>query len=171
MNISQLLSSDYLPYYKNYIFLNKEVSLLQLLADGMLETVAFFEKLPIDIHEYRYDQEKWTPKEILLHLIDTERVFAYRALTFARNPGEVLSGFDQDIYVANSYANDKEMDVLIKEYIANRTSTLLLFKGMSENVLKNKGIASGGDLSVAAAGFIICGHELHHCNVIKERYL
>ncbi|MGJ8666123.1 MAG: DinB family protein [Patiriisocius sp.] len=171
MKPSQLQTTDYISYYKNYISLNREATLAELLADGMLATVTFFENIPAEKHEYRYREGKWTPKEILLHLIDTERVFAYRALAFARNQGETLPGFDQDMYVANSFANKSSMDYLIKEYVANRAATILLFKGMSETVLRQKGIANGGDLSVAAAGFIISGHEIHHCNVMKERYL
>lgn len=171
MKPSQLSATDYLPYYKTYVSLNDEAPLLQLLADGMEKIPAFFEGIPKDKQAYSYQVGKWTPKEVLLHIIDTERVFAYRALAFARNKGEVLPGFDQDVYVANSDANAFEFEVLISMYVATRTATIFVFKGLSDAVLRQKGIASGAALSVAAAGFIICGHETHHCNIIQERYL
>lgn len=170
MKRSQLKETDYLPYYKQYIDLVPDRPVVDVLEFGMLQTVHFFDGLSEDRHMHVYAEGKWTPKEILLHLIDTERVFAYRALTFARSENAILPGFDQDDFVANSKANSMAMEDLIKAYVANRTATLSLFKSFSEDELKCKGKASGADLSTAAAGFIMCGHETHHCNVIKAKY-
>jgi hypothetical protein len=171
MKRSQLQATDYLAYYKQYIDLTPDRTVTDVLEFGMLQTVHFFDELPGSKHDFAYAEEKWTPKEILLHLIDTERVFTYRALTFARSENSELPGFDQDAFVANSRANAATMEDLIKEYVANRTATIALFKSFSEDELLRKGVASGGPLSVAASGYIMCGHEVHHCNVLKALYL
>ena len=171
MKKEELQPTDYLPYYSQYIALADNADLLETLGDGMLYVKKLFEDLPVASYDYRYEEGKWTPKEILLHLIDTERVFAYRALTFARSQDAVLPGFDQDIFVLNSNASDRTMDSLLKEYIATRTATIYFYNSLNSEVMAKKGIASGGPLSVAAAGFIISGHEIHHCNILQERYL
>ena len=114
---------------------------------------------------------KWTPKEILLHVIDTERIFSYRALRISRSEKAELSGFDENSFAQNSNANNRSIEDLIDEYITVRTATISLFKSFPETIMKNTGIASGKPLSVVAAGYIICGHEIHHVNIIKERYL
>ena len=171
MKRSQLKETDFLPYYKQYIDLAPHNSLIEALEFGFEQTLDFFEKLPDDKQNYTYAEGKWTTKEILLHLIDTERVFAYRALTFARSENEILPGYDQDIFVANSRANSIDMSALINEYTTTRAATLALFRSFSKEELTRKGVASGASLSVAAAGFIIGGHEIHHCNVLRAKYL
>jgi hypothetical protein len=171
MKRSQLQGTDYSAYYKQYIDLTTDRAITDVLDFGMLQTVHFFDELPESKHGFAYAEGKWTPKEILLHLIDTERVFTYRALTFARSENSELPGFDQDAFVANSRANTATMEDLIKEYTANRIATIALFKSFSENELLRKGTANGGPLSVAAAGYIMCGHEVHHCNVLKVLYM
>ena len=137
----------------------------------MLETNNFFETIPDAKLEYRYAEGKWTPKEILLHLIDTERVFAYRALQFARAKDVVIKGFDQDEFAANSNANDRTIKNLLEEYRAVRTATVILFSSFSNNTLLQMGVASDSPLSVRASGFIISGHEKHHIAILNERYL
>ena len=171
MGTIQLSTTEFNEYYKRYIDLAIHLPLLQGLADGMLETHSFFEGLPSDKHEFRYAEGKWTPKEILLHLIDTERVFAYRALQFARAENVEIRGFDQDEFAANSNANLRTMEELLDEYIAVRTANIVLFTSFTEETMQRMGIASNSPLSVRAAGYIICGHEKHHIAVINERYL
>lgn len=171
MNVSHLSETEYNSYYKRYIDQASQLPLLQGLAEGLLETHHFFDSIPKNKQEYQYAEGKWTPKEILLHLIDTERVFAYRALQFARAENVVLQGFDQDEFAANSYANTRSMANLLEEYIAVRTSTVALFTSFASETLLRKGVASDSILSVRAAGFIICGHEMHHIQVLTERYL
>ncbi|RDK83483.1 DinB family protein [Marinirhabdus gelatinilytica] len=167
----QISETEYNSYYKRYVDRALHKPLLKGLAEGMLETHDFFEAIPDEKHEFRYAAEKWTPKEILLHLIDTERVFAYRALHFARASQVEIKGFDQDEFAQNSNANQHSMEKLLEEYIAVRTSTVLLFNSFSETTMLRMGVASDSPLSVRAAGFIINGHEKHHIAVIKERYL
>ncbi len=171
MLLSQLDASEYNPYFKNYIGLVPENDLLEVLAIGLANTNYFFENLPKEKLEYRYAEDKWTPKDILLHLIDCERVFCYRAMHFARTEQANLEGFDENVFALNANANRREIDDLLCEYVAVRTATILMFKGFSNVVLRRLGKANNNLLSVRAAGFIICGHEMHHCNIIKERYL
>jgi len=109
--------------------------------------------------------------EVLIHITDTERVFQYRALRFARKDKTPLPGFDQDAYVPFSMANTRSIDAVINEYKSVRQSTISLYETFDEAVLKQIGIASNADMSVGALGFIICGHQRHHRNILKERYL
>lgn len=171
MKVSQLQDTDYLAYYAQYIKLNNDNTLLDALHRGLEETSGFFNAIQLNKQDYRYAPEKWTPKEILMHIIDTERVFVYRALTFARSEGAVLPGFDQDVFVENTDLTHRNIASLIEEYQATRQATIHFYKGLTAIDLYKKGKASGGDLSVAAAAFIIAGHEKHHCNIIKEHYL
>lgn len=167
----QLNDTEYNPFYHNYIQLAGDEQLLEQLELGLDKTISFFENLPKEKWDYRYAEGKWTPKEVLLHLIDTERVFAYRALQFARALDCNLEGFDQDIFVENSNATFMDVKELLKDYKANRRATFRLFKSFSDQELEKKGTANNSNMSVRAAAFIICGHEKHHISIIKERYL
>ncbi len=165
------VGEEYAEYYGQYIRLANDVPLLDSLVRSMEDCHSFFESIPMDKQEFRYEEDKWTPKEILLHLIDTERVFANRALWFARSEKPELPGFDQDVFVSNSEANSRTMEDLLDEYMNVRKSTLHLFRSFSASKLLCTGIASGNQLSVRAAGYIIAGHDQHHLGIIAERYL
>ena len=171
MKISEIKSTEFHPYFKVYIDKVGDLDLFEALKIGAKETSLFFESIPESKLNYRYSEGKWTVKDILLHLVDTERVFCYRALSFARSKNSNLEGFDENIYVDNAQANSKFISELLAEYIAVRNATILLFKSFSDDDLKRMGKASDAVLSVRAAGFIICGHEIHHKQIIKERYL
>jgi len=171
MKRSALTSSQYNPYYKNYIDLVPDVSLDLALASGKSKIISFFNSLPESKLKYRYAKEKWTPKDILQHLIDSERVFAYRALYFSRFSRANLEGFDENVFAENTYANNRPLNDLLEEYEAVRNASLCLFKSFDEISLTRNGIANGSSMAVAAAGFVICGHEIHHCNIINQRYL
>jgi len=171
MTASEIQISEYNPFYKRYIDLVENIHLLDALAEGLGTTQSFFDSLPNEIWDYRYAEGKWTPKDILQHIIDTERVFAYRSLYFARNLNAELKGFDENVFADNAMANNRTVNELLQEHLAVRTSTICLFKSLNTIQLKQIGMANGSNMSVAAAGFIICGHEIHHCNIITERYL
>jgi hypothetical protein len=171
MHIEKISAKEYNLYYKGYIDLALEKPILKGLSEGVMEIHDFFEAIPETKQAYRYAEGKWTPKEILLHLIDTERVFAYRALQFARAKNVEVKGFDQDEFTANSQANKRTMNHLLEEYLAVRAASIVLFSTFSDETLQQMGIASNSPLSVRAAGFIICGHEKHHVKILKERYL
>ena len=171
MKPSELTTTEYFEYYKQYIDLVGDTPLIKALERGLMTTKEFFESIPETKQLYQYDDGKWTPKEILLHLIDTERVFCYRALYFARAEGSNVEGFNENIFGANCEANSRTLDDLLKEFFTVRTASICLFESFSEVVLKRGGMANNNVLSVRAAGFIICGHEIHHKKVIQERYL
>lgn len=166
-----ILDTEYGSYYAQYIVKVDTTEIIKALTDGLNDITTFFITIPEDKQEYRYAEGKWTPKEILLHLIDCERVFMYRAMQIARSKDVDLEGFDQDEFVANSEANTREMDSLIKEFIAVRTASILFLENCDNNTLIKMGKASSSPLSVRAAAYITRGHEMHHIQVIKEHYL
>ncbi len=171
MKVSDLNTNEYASYYSTYINRAAELELLEGLKRSGENTLAFIKTIPTDKHEYAYATDKWTIKELILHLIDTERVFVYRALRFARKDKTPLPGFDEGYYAANSNANEYSINTLLKTYGALRQSTLDLFENFTESMLLETGDASGTNMSVRALGFVIIGHEKHHCAVISERYL
>lgn len=171
MSKIQLMSDEYNPYYQPYIDEVSDLELLQVLEYNQDSLISFIKSIPEDKLHYRYADGKWTIKEIILHLIDTERVFAYRALCIARNDKSQLPGFDQDAFVVYSNANDRTIDSLLLEYQDVRKATLSLFATFDDKTLATKGTANNNVLSVRAAAFIIAGHEKHHLQIIKDRYL
>ena len=166
-NIERTEYSDYFEYYVN---LNPNNDLIQGLANQLEITQQFFKNLPSDKLEYQYEVGKWTPKDILQHIIDTERVFSYRALRFARFDNTSLPGYEEDDFAASANANSRTIDDLLTEYNVTRQSTIALFNTFSDLMLKSVGVASGANNSVRAIGYTIVGHEIHHINIIKERY-
>lgn len=171
MSTPYLESHEYNNYYSGYINQVTGGNIMESLEKGKTEILKFFESIPGEKWIYSYADGKWTIKEVVQHLLDTERVFAYRALCFSRKDDVELPGFDQDDYLRNSNANSRTKESLIEEYLSIRDASISLFKSFSEEMLLQIGIASNNPLSVRAAGYIIAGHEIHHCNVIKERYL
>jgi hypothetical protein len=120
---------------------------------------------------FRYAPGKWTIKEVLVHIIDDERIYTYRALRFARRDKTPLPGFEQDDYALSSGANERETDNIMKEYAAVRRATITLFNGLPDDALAREGTANNNKASVRALGYHIAGHELHHINIIREKYL
>jgi len=171
MKAADLQSNDYNPYYKTYIDKIGDAALLQAMEKQLHNFPKFIASIPDEKWHYAYDEGKWTIAEALLHILDTERIFQYRALRFARNDASHLPGFDQDLFVPNSKAASRSKASIIKEYEAVRQSSLALFSSFDEAALHNKGTASGSQMSVAALGFIILGHQRHHRDIIRERYL
>ncbi|MGB0789380.1 MAG: DinB family protein, partial [Marinirhabdus sp.] len=151
------INPDHIPaYYSGYINLAPDVDLLPALEKGHNETVLFFENLPPEKWSHTYAPEKWSPKQLLLHLIDAERVFAYRSLYFARANGANLQGFDQDEFVENSGANNRTPSSLISEYKHVRKSTISLFENLTPTGLLKAARANNVEISVAAMGFVVC---------------
>ena len=171
MKPTEINPSEYNSYYQKYIDLVDDVSLSEALEMGLHDTPSFFKNISQAKWHYRYAENKWTPKDILQHIIDTERVFAYRALYFSRADNANLEGFDENIFAQSANGNNKSINNLLEEYSAVRNASFHLFKNFNEIELKRTGIANNSVMSVAAAGFIICGHEIHHQNIINERYL
>jgi len=172
MPIARPVEGDFLPYAASYINLVPEgADPRETLRAIASEFHAVFDHLREDQAEKAYAEGKWTLKEMLQHQIDTERIFAYRAMRFARADGQDLLGFDQDSYVANSGANARSLASLLAEYDATRAATQALFDSFTEEQLDRRGTANGGPATVRALLFIVPGHELHHLNVLRERYL
>lgn len=163
---------EYAPYTIMYIGLLPDDGLvLKHLEDNLKATRDFILSLPEEKLGFRYAEGKWTIKEILVHLIDDERIYAYRALRFARNDKTELPGFEQDDYALHSGANERSLEDILKEFSSVRRATISLFEGFDSEALMRAGIADGKVMSVRAAAYHIAGHEMRHLNIIKERYL
>jgi uncharacterized damage-inducible protein DinB len=171
MRTSQLLSSEYSAFNATYIKAAGEVELLEELEICLHDFIRFVQNIPMDKFDYRYAEGKWSIKEIIQHIIDSERVFAYRALRISRNDTTPLPGFDENDFAQNTVANSRSIQDLLAEMSAVRHSNLLLFKSFSEEQLNRVGVASENSISVRAIGFILIGHQKYHQKIFEERYL
>ncbi|MGL2967599.1 DinB family protein [Flavobacterium sp. XGLA_31] len=172
MKPSQLQSDEFAGHFATYINqVSEEYSLTEELEISVHRFIKFVQNIPMDKFDYRYAEGKWTIKDIILHLIDAERIFAYRALRFARNDKTALPGFDENDYVEEANADKRSLQDLLTEFLIVRQATLALFKSLSEEELMRKGTASNNLISVRALGFTIIGHQNHHQRVYQERYL
>lgn len=164
-------SSEYDEFFNRYIDNVNTDDLLTALAASEEYIVNFMLSLKEQQLNYRYQPGKWTIKEMLVHMADTERIFAYRALRFARNDKTDLPGFDENTYAEESKAGARPITSILAEYAAARQATIELYKGFDDEMLGRTGTASGRSVSVRTLGFAILGHEIHHLNIIKQRYL
>jgi len=167
-------SGEYPPYAIMYMkLLPTDGLILRHLWDNFLMMKELICSLPEEKLYHRYAPGKWSIKETLVHIVDDERIFAYRALRFARGEQNNLIGFDQDSFAALSEADSRELDNIFEEYEAVRRSTIAMFNGLPENSLMRTGHGTGtfNDATVRALAYHIAGHELHHFNLLKEKYL
>ena len=172
MKITDLLPDEYAAYYNTYLQLvDNEWSLTEELEVSVHNFIRFVQEIPMDKYDYRYAEGKWTIKDIIQHLIDTERIFSYRALRFARNDKTELPGYDENLYAAIANGSERKLQEMLTELALVRQSTIMLYKSFSNEDLLKRGIASQNIASVRAIGFIIIGHQNHHIKVFKERYL
>lgn len=171
MNLYQLNENEYNPHYKSYILALGNVELFEILNTSSEDLLKTIKDLPEEKLVFRYDEGKWSIKELVQHLIDTERIMSYRALRFSRNDTTELQGFDENWYVENSNGNDRNFNDLMEEFTCTRKASISLFKSFTIEMLTLSGVANGSEMTVRAFGFIIAGHQMHHLNVIKERYL
>lgn len=158
-------------WLSNYIGEVNDNTLVEGFKRQTNETLGLLNSLSEDQWNHRYADGKWSIREIILHIIDSERIFAYRALRFARKDSTVLPGFDENHYVPNSGAAGRSSMSLMEEYIVVRTSTVALFANFTEEMLDFIGKANGSEMSARELGFATLGHEVHHVRVILERYL
>jgi len=162
---------EYAAYYHTYVDKVPEGEIIKILKKQtdqikkMLKDVSKKESL------FRYAPDKWSVRELVGHIIDTERVFAYRTLRFARNDKNDLPGFDENEYIRQSNYNDVKLKELVEEFCALRKSNILMFKNFPDDVGLRKGTANGNSFTVRAMAFIMAGHVNHHLSVLKERYL
>ncbi|WET02706.1 DinB family protein [Flavobacterium sp. YJ01] len=171
MNVSDILENEYAGHFGTYLKQAGEGKLIEELEISLHEFIRFVQNIPMDKFDYRYAEGKWTIKEIIQHVIDTERIFAYRALRFSRNDKTPLPSFEEQDYADNSNANSRSIQELLTEFSAVRHSNLLFYKSLSDEQLKRIGTASNNQISVRALGFVIIGHQKHHQKVFEERYL
>ena len=172
MTLSQLNSNEYASYYETYIRqVSDEYTLIEELEISQHRLIKFVQNIPMDKFDYRYEEGKWTIKDILQHLIDSERIFAYRALRFSRTDITPLASFDENAYVEQANGNGRSIMDLLTELAVVRQSSLSLFKTFTQEQLSRKGVASDCSMSVRALGFVIIGHQNHHQMVFEERYL
>ncbi|WP_111706333.1 DinB family protein [Lutibacter citreus] len=171
MNSVKLSENEYAPFYGNYIKVLGEIELQKALKSSLKNLIKTIEVLPEEKLAYRYDDGKWTIKELIQHLIDTERILSYRALRFSRNDASEILGFNENWYVDNSNGNNRNINDLLKEFKLVRKSTIALFKSFPVEMFTRQGTANGSDMTVRALGFIIAGHQTHHLNIIKEKYI
>ena len=171
MTSNQLTADEYSEFYAPYVQTLNDVNLIEELEISVHRLIKFVQNIPMDKFDYRYQPGKWTIKDILQHLIDSERVFAYRALRFARNDQSELPGFEENTYADEAAGYLRSIQQLLTELAVVRQSTLYLFKTFNEKELLRSGIASGRSMSVRALGYIIIGHQNHHQRIFEERYL
>jgi len=161
---------EYPPFAAKYVDLVSNGPIIEILEYLQQMNYNFFLRIDPDKASYAYAEGKWTLKQVLGHMSDTERVFAYRALVFSRESIE-LPGFDQDVYMEKATFNDRTLEDLAEEFRTVRETTLYLLKSLTEEQTKQKGIAGGNPVSVRGLAYMIAGHELHHIKVLKEKYL
>ena len=172
MTSSQLNPSEYHTFYKTYIdLIPNDLELIEGYKRGLKLYENFFQELSIDKLYYKYAEGKWTIAEVLQHVIDTERIFIYRCFRIARHDNTPLAGFDQDVYINPSQANNKSLDSLMEEYKITRQNSIVILKNLREDDLKFMGNTDGKAMSARAAAFAVLGHELWHLNILKERYI
>jgi uncharacterized damage-inducible protein DinB len=171
MTSNELNTTEYAPFYAGYIQEANAVNMIEELEICLHEFIKFVQNISMDKFDFRYAEGKWTIKEIIQHVIDTERIFSYRALRISRNDKTPLPGFDENEFVINTDANDRHLQTLLTEFSLVRQSTIALFKSFSPAQLERLGVASNNDISVRAIGFILIGHQKHHQKIFIERYL
>lgn len=164
------MAHDYATLFRHYISLTKEFKFEDTLTKSTLYTLKIFDKLSEEKASYSYDKGKWTIKQLLSHVIDTERIMSYRALRYARQDKTQLSGFDDDKYAANSGWENRSIASLLEEFKALRKTTSLLFENFSPEMLTFYGPEKEKGLTVEKIGRMIAGHSMHHCNILVERY-
>ena len=164
-------TTEYHPYYEGYVSKVSETDILAALETQIGELEELVAAIPEEKGSYAYEQGKWTIKQLLGHLIDGERVFAYRALRFARADETPLPGFDQDPYVENGNFDNATVADLGAELILLRKANLLFFRNIPQEAWSRRGVASSAEVTVRALAYIMVGHIRHHSAIMRERYL
>lgn len=163
--------TEFAPYYGRYVDKVPDGPIVDVLASGMNETLTLLRSIPEARADHRYAPGKWSIKEVVGHVIDGERVFAYRALRFARRDETPLASFEQDDYVPAGNFGARTLADLADEFEAVRGATIHLFRHFDETQLSRRGTAADNPVSVRALGYITAGHEVHHREILRERYL
>ncbi len=171
-NITRPKAGEYPEYFEKYYSkLPAEGNLFDLMTKSNMDTIDVITSVDGETLEFRYAEGKWSIREIIQHLMDSERVFAYRAMRIARGDKSENPGYDENVYAANSNADSRNIMDMVREFSLLRASTIELFKSLSEEGLQQVGFANGYKVTPAAIGYAIVAHEMHHLKVIEEKYL
>ena len=173
MKISRPTANEYdiNSYQNRYIQAVMGDDALKILAENISIVENFFKNIPIEKLHFRYAEGKWTPLEMLGHIVDTEKILLYRALSVARGEKKSLLGFEEDDYVKAANFDKKSLRSLLLQFKAQRKSTILFYKSLGKRELSRMGLANGLPTNARVLAWFIAGHELHHLNILKERYL
>ena len=163
-------SSEYASFYAGYVGHVPPCDIMTAFASQGDETLGLLRGLSEKASTYRYEPDKWSIKQVVGHMIEAERVFVYRALSFSRNETQPLPGYEQNDYVAAANFDEQPWDDLLEEMGAVRKATIYFFRGLSDEMMERTGIASGVSFTVRALAYIIVGHERHHLRILQERY-
>ncbi len=164
--------SEFIPAAKNYIDLVPEGKFLDLMEQNKTQIISFFSAIPSEKENFRYSEKKWTIKQTLLHMADTERVMSFRALALSR--GDVEAEFcdmDEKLYASNADPSSRSLEDILKEFITVRDASVFLFKYLSDEHFGQVGSLFGYPVTPRGFGYIIIGHALHHINIVRTRYL
>jgi hypothetical protein len=164
-------TAEYASYYQRYIDLAAEEDIVGALDAQARETSALLAGLTDEQAAHRYAPDKWSVKQIVGHVIDGERIFAYRVLSIARGETQPLPGFDQEPYVVNGGADDRSMSDLAEELATVRKANVMMMRALPDEAWQRIGTASENPVSARALAYVMLGHERHHMSVIRERYL
>lgn len=163
--------TEFEKYIQRYLDLVPSENWIEELKNSGKQTLEIYESLSEEQANFAYAEGKWSLKTLLQHLIDTEKVFAYRAMRFSRNDQSLVSGFDEESWADNSYAENRTLKSLIKEFKVTRKQSSIFFKTLPAEALQLIGIVNGNEIKVETIGKLTVGHNLHHLNIIKGRYL
>ena len=164
-------TNEYAPYYQRYVDLINREDVLSIFKETTEEIISFFNKVSEEQAEYRYAVGKWSMKEVFAHIIDSERIFGYRVLAISRGEKNPLPGFAENDYVVNGKYQNRSLQSMLAEYTHLSAANLELFNSLDDEMLSQRGIASGKEVTARAIIFVTVGHEKHHFDIIKSRYL
>jgi hypothetical protein len=170
LSIARPEPGEYAPYYDRYIALVEGGDILNTLDQQRRQTMLLLSGRDEEDGDFRYAPGKWSAKEVLGHVCDSERVFAYRALRISRGDGTPMAGFEQDDYVRNGPFAKLALSDLVEEFIAVRRATISLLRNLDEAAWQRRGVANKNEVTVCALAYIIAGHELHHRRILEEKY-
>lgn len=163
--------TEFQKYIQRYLDLVPSENWVEELKNSGEKTLKIYSDLSEEQSNFAYAEEKWTLKELLQHLIDAERIFVYRALRFSRNDQTELSGWDEELYAKEYFLDQVSLKTLSTEFDFLRKSNILFFENLNQEILSRKGVANGNEISVETLGKLTVGHNIHHLNIIEERYL
>jgi len=171
LKISRPKIDEFDSYYEGYVSLVANGDIISTLANQVSETLDLLNKISAEKADFRYAEGKWSVKELVGHIIDTERIFAYRVLRIARGDRTPIEGYEQDDYIKNAEFAKCNLADLAEEFALVRRANVLMFRNLSETAWHRRGIANNKEVSVRALAYISAGHEIYHVNILKERYL